>query len=121
MSQSDHDPTAAIMDAVAKRRGPKPPITIWYWVREYSESMEFPEVHMFATEEEARRTMITEALEAAAYLDGWVTDEMDGPGITMCLQNGWGNFHERVTALNVQRGDDGAVDCFRLMSQEITL
>jgi hypothetical protein len=114
--------TKAIEEAIAQRRGTarKPPTTIWYWVREYSESAEFPEVHMFATEEEARRTMITEALEAAAHLDGWITDEMDGPAITVCLQNQWGTFHQRVTALNVER-EGGAVDCFRLTSQQITI
>jgi len=123
MSQSDNESaTKAIEEAIARRRGtaPKPATTIWYWVREYSESTDFPEVHMFATEEEARRTMITEALEAAAFLDGWVTDEMDGPSITVCLQNQWGTFHKRVTALNVEQ-EGGAVDCLRLMSQEITL
>jgi len=93
--------------------------TVWYWVREFSESLEFPEVHIFDTEDEARRTMIAEALEAAALTRGQVTDEMDGPAITHCLAMGWGSFHERVTSLNVQFGDDGAVDCFRLMSQEV--
>jgi hypothetical protein len=62
--------TKAIEEAIAaasRHRSTKPPTTIWYWVREWSESAEFPEVHMFATEEEARSTMIAEALSAAAY------------------------------------------------------
>jgi hypothetical protein len=123
MTQSDNESaTKAIEEAVARRRGiaPKPATTIWYWVREYSESTDFPEVHMFTTEAEARSTMIAEALSAAAILGGQVTDEMDGPAITHCLAMGWGTFHERVTSLNVER-EGGAVDCFRLMSQEITL
>jgi hypothetical protein len=123
VTQSDNQSTTkAIEEAVARRNGtaPKPPTTIWYWVREYSESAEFPEVHMFATEEEARSTMIAEALSAAAILGGQVTEELDGSAITHCLAMGWGTFHERVTSLNVER-EGGAVDCFRLMSQEVQL
>lgn len=91
---------------------------VWYFVREYSGSESFPEAHIFQTEDEARRKMIAEALEAAVLLDGWVTEDMDESDITACLQNGWGTFHTRVTSLNVQQ-EGGAVDCFRLMSQEV--
>jgi hypothetical protein len=123
MTQTDNESTTkAIEEAVARRNGtaPKSPTTIWYWVREWSESTEFPEVNMFATEAEARSTMIAEALSAAAILGGQVTEEMDGSAITHCLAMGWGTFHERVTSLNVER-EGGAVDCFRLMSQEVVL
>jgi hypothetical protein len=121
MTQSDNESaTKAIEEAIERRRGtsPKPATIIWYWVREHSGGVCFPEVHMFRTEEEARRTMIAEALEAAAVLCGQVTEELDGSAITHCLAMGWGSFHERVTSLNVER-EGGAVDCFRLMSQAI--
>jgi hypothetical protein len=47
MTQTDNESTTkAIEEAVARRNGtaPKSPTTIWYWVREWSESTEFPEV-----------------------------------------------------------------------------
>ena len=92
-------------------------VTVWYWIREWSESWEFPEAHIFADEDEARRTMVAEALEVQKQTGGWVTEVLDGRAITHVLGMG-GNLARTVNSLNVQR-EGGAVDCFRLMSQEV--
>lgn len=92
-----------------------------YFVREYSEGAEFPEVHIFGTEEEARTTMIAEAVEAWKNNQiAWLTTELDGPDMTRCIVNGWGWPVREATAINLQ-WHGGRVDCWRLMSQEVSL
>ncbi len=89
---------------------------LYYWVREYSESREYPEVHIYQDEQEARAEMIHEAIEAAQNLGGWVTEVMDGPSVTHILRTS--ALRHTVTSLNVEQ-EGGAVDCFRLMSQNV--
>jgi len=92
---------------------------VWYWVREWSEAASFPDVHIFGTESEARQTMIAEAKDAAAILGGWLTVDLDGDSVSHILQPG-NVVHDTLTNINVQR-EGGAVDCFSLESQEVTL
>ncbi|MEM0949550.1 MAG: hypothetical protein AAGK37_19280 [Pseudomonadota bacterium] len=86
---------------------------IFYYVREYSESEEFPAVTLFRTQLEARDAMVSEVFAVAAKMDkAWVTEELDLEPVERS------QLSDQVFALNVQR-PNGAVDCFRLMSQTL--
>ena len=85
-----------------------------YWVREYSEGIEFPEVHIYQDQATARRVMIDEAFEAATnWPDARVTEQMDGPTVA------YSEVSPGIRGLNVQWSNDGAVDCFRLGEQDL--
>lgn len=90
------------------------PLRVWYWVHEYSESSEFPDVNIYRTEAEARSAMVDEVFATWDNRGGWVTREMDGEHVTQ------GDVKaEECDGLNLQ-WEGGSVDCYRLGSQVVT-
>lgn len=92
-----------------------------FYVKEFSESEHFPEVHIFQTAQECRAAMIAEAQAAReAWGSGaWITEDLDGESVTHCL--GPGQFlADTVTTLNVQM-DNGRTHCFVMDQQDVSL
>ena len=93
---------------------------IWYWTREFAEHESFPETHIFTTEDEARRTMVAEAVELQKLIGphAWITESLDCEPITFIIRDPGCMLAQTVTTLNVQR-ESGAVDMFQLQSQNV--
>lgn len=85
---------------------------IHYFIREYSEGVALPEVHLFTDEEECRRTMIAEAYEAMEQNPSYVCI----PGTDSPLKRE--QVPADVTGLDVEWDTDG-FDCFRMGVQEL--
>lgn len=94
---------------------------VWYWTREFSESESFPETHIFTDEDEARRTMVAEAIELQKLIGphSWITESLDCEAITYTLATPGGHLARTINKINVQR-ESGAVDMFVLESQDVT-
>ena len=82
------------------------------FVREFSEGVELPEVHLFTDEEECRRTMIAKAYEAMEQNPSYVCI----PGTDSPLKRE--QVPADVTGLDVE-WDSGGFDCFRMGQQQL--
>ncbi len=96
---------------------------LYYFIREFSEvACEWPEVHIFATPEDARAAMVAEVIEAQANLGGWIAANIDGDDITHTLRTATPYHREHLFSgslyLHAKDGS-GAVDCFKVGSQDV--